>query len=135
MAEATILLERVESLIERLETIAHKAEEDGAWSSAAAAIREIRGCLTLLAQLTGELHRGASFNINLSVVSQRVQASLLQASPLEFGRFWKELLEAASQEQKSAALAVIPRGDRVDLSVLTDEELDILERLSKMVRR
>jgi hypothetical protein len=55
MAEATTLLERVESLIQRLETIAQGALEDRAWSSAAAAMREIRGCFTFLGQLTGEL--------------------------------------------------------------------------------
>jgi hypothetical protein len=53
MANATTMLERIGSLIERLSRIAQKAEEDRAWSSAAAAIREIRACLTLLAQLTG----------------------------------------------------------------------------------
>ena len=69
MADATTLLERIESLIRRLETIAHnQAEEDRAWSSAAAAIREIRGCLTLLAQLTGELQVRAQSNISLTVV-------------------------------------------------------------------
>jgi hypothetical protein len=30
---------------------------------------------------------------------------MLAASPEEFARFWKELLEAASEEQKSASLA------------------------------
>ena len=134
MANATTLLERVESLIQRLETIAQGAEEDRAWSSAAAAIREIRGCLTFLGQLTGELQVQASYNnINLTVVSQRIQASLLAASPEEFGRFWKELLDRATKEQKNAALAAAPSEESPDLSILTDEELDQLERLSKKI--
>jgi hypothetical protein len=108
MANATTLLERVESLIQRLETIGQRAEEDRAWSSAAAAFREIRGCLTFLGQLTGELQVRASSNINLTVVSQRIQASLLAATPEEFGKFWKELLERATKEQKNAALAAAP---------------------------
>jgi hypothetical protein len=103
MADSTTLLERVESLIQRLETIAQRAEEDRAWSSAAAAIREIRGCLTFLGQLTGELQVRASTNINLSFVSQRTQASLLAGSPEEFGRFWKELFDRATKEQRSLA--------------------------------
>lgn len=135
MGEATALLGRIESVIQRLESITQKAEEDRAWSSAVAAIREIRGCLTLLAQLTGELQSHGSTNISVSIVSQRVQASVLAASPGEFAQFWKELLEKASEEQKSAALAVTPREDRSDLSVLTDEELEMLERLTRKVQR
>jgi len=103
-------------------------------ASACAAIREIRGCFTLLTQLKGQLQSQGSTNISVGIVSQRIQASMLAASPEEFARFWKELLEAASDEQKSAALAVIPRRDDVDYSALTDEELEILERLAIKIR-
>ena len=133
IADATTLLHRVESLIQRLESIARKAEQDRAWSSATAAIREIRGCLTLLGQLTGELQmRPSTTSISLTVVSQRVQMSLLAASPKEFGRFWTELFEKATDEQKQAALEGTP-GRKHDLSKLTDEELELLERLAKKI--
>jgi hypothetical protein len=55
VARATTLLDQVESLIGRLETITEQAQKDRAWSAAAGAIREMRGCLTLLAQMRGEL--------------------------------------------------------------------------------
>jgi hypothetical protein len=133
MANATTMLERIGSLIERLSRIAQKAEEDRAWSSAAAAIREIRACLTLLAQLTGELQERTSSNISISLVSQRIQASLLAATPEELGRFLRELLEKATKDQRKAALAAAPPDTGPDLSMLTVEELDLLERLSKKV--
>ncbi len=88
----------------------------------------------LLAQLTGELQVRASTNFNLKVVSQRIQASLLAASPGEFGWFWKELLEKATKDQKDAALAATAPREYQDLSMLTDEELDLLERLAKKVQ-
>jgi hypothetical protein len=61
---------------------------------------------------------------------------LLLASPEEFGRFWKELIEKASEEQKNAAFAVAPPRNGPDLSVLkglTEEELDVLERVPKKI--
>lgn len=99
MREATALLGRIESVIQRLESITQKAEEDRAWSSAVAAIWEIRGCLTLLAQLTGDLQSHGSTNISVSIVSQRIQACGLAASPGEFAQFWKELLEKAEKRR------------------------------------
>src|SRR4051794_25208222 len=135
IAEATSLLERVESLIRRLDSLAQQAEEDRAWAPAIAAIREVRSCLTLLAQLSGEMQAQNSMNINVSIVSERVQASVLAASADDFATFCKALLEKATDEQKSAALAVIPREYDSDLSVLTDEELDTLECLSRKVQR
>jgi hypothetical protein len=133
MGNATTLLERIGSLIEGLYRIAHKAEEDRAWSSSVAAIREIRGCLTLLAQLTGALQERTSNNISIRVVSQRLQASLLAATPEELGRFLTELLEKATEDQKNAALAAAPPEKFLDYSMLTDEELELVDRLSKKV--
>jgi hypothetical protein len=134
MADATTLLERIGSLIEGLCRIAHKAEEDRAWSSTVAAIREIRGCLTLLAQLTGVLQERTSNNVSIRVVSQRLQASLLAAKPEELGRFLTELLEKATEDQKNAAIAATPPKKAPDYSVLTNEELELLHRLTKKVR-
>src|SRR4051794_27760204 len=50
IADATSLLERIELLICRLDSLSKQAEEDRAWVSAIAAVREVRNCLTLLAQ-------------------------------------------------------------------------------------
>ncbi len=55
VANADTLLGRVEALISRLEGIATKAETEKQWRAASGAMREIRGCLTLLGQLSGEL--------------------------------------------------------------------------------
>src|SRR3954467_10014008 len=135
IGDATSLLRRIESLIRRLDSLSQQAEEDRAWAQAIAAIREIRSCLTLLAQLSGELQAQNSTNINVSIVSERIQASVLAASADDFAAFCKALLEKASDEQKSAALAVIPSEYHSDLSLLTDEELDTLERLAGKIRR
>jgi hypothetical protein len=43
------------------------------------------------------LQARVSNSITISIVSQRVQASLLLASPEEFGRFWKELIEKGDE--------------------------------------
>jgi hypothetical protein len=96
-----------------------------------AAIREIRGCLTLLAQLTGALQERTSNNISIRVVSQRLQASLLAATPEELGRFLTELLEKATEDQKNAALAAAPPEKFPDYSMLTDEELEFVGSPSK----
>ena len=43
---ATTLLDRVESLMARLGSIAEQAQKDRAWAAAVGAIREVRNCLT-----------------------------------------------------------------------------------------
>lgn len=48
------LLDRVEALIQRLETVSQKAASAQAWSSTVACCREIRECLELLSRLTGQ---------------------------------------------------------------------------------
>jgi hypothetical protein len=45
----------------------------------------------------------------------------------------RELLEKATEDQRKAALAAAPPDTGPDLSMLTVEELDLLERLSKKV--
>src|SRR4051812_32973538 len=80
VAQATTLLDHLQSLISRLDRLAHKAEEDRAWPAAIGALREIRGCLTLLAQLTGELEASRHTNVHLSVAFERVQMTLLGAN-------------------------------------------------------
>jgi hypothetical protein len=55
VAEASTLLQRVESLIARCESIADQAVGDRQWGAACSAARELRGCLELLAKVTGQL--------------------------------------------------------------------------------
>lgn len=134
VAQATTLLDHLQYLISRLNTLAHKAEEDRAWPAAIGALREIRGCLTLLAQLTGELEASRHTNIHLSVAFERVQMTLLEASPKDFGQFCKELFEKASDEQIQAVMAgaLLEKHDSApDYSMLSDEELEILERITR----
>jgi hypothetical protein len=131
--EATTLLDGLKSLTTRLNRIAEKAEKDRAWSSATSAIREIRGCLTLLAQIRGELQLGSNMNINVAITLRRVQTTVLSTTPDDFGQFWRELIDKASEEQIEAAYAALPdravQKGRLDLSVLTTEELNSLERI------
>jgi hypothetical protein len=49
------LLDRVSSLLDRLDSIAAKAQSAKAWSAVVAAMREIREALELLARLTGQM--------------------------------------------------------------------------------
>jgi hypothetical protein len=133
--ESTSLLDRVEKLIHRLDRIATRAEKDRAWSSAAGAIRETRGCLTLLARMRGELEQT---EVKIDVAFQCVEANLLSASPTEFGQFWRTLLEKASDEQVISAADEASKKAGViawDLSVLSDDELQILERISAKIQR
>jgi len=54
--------------------------------------------------------------------------------PDDFAPFWKEVIEKASEEQIAAAYAALPdravQKDRPDLSALTNEELQTLERIA-----
>jgi hypothetical protein len=62
---ATSLLNRVESLIGRTETLLECAEQDGKVSAALAAVRELRGLLELLGKVSGELDTRPQVTINL----------------------------------------------------------------------
>lgn len=97
--------------------------------------RNPRRCLVLLAQLNGELQKARQTNITVNVSLQRVQATLLATNPNDFAQFCKKLLEEASEEQRQAALAVLPKYDGVEpnYSVLTDEELEQLGRLTEKI--
>ncbi len=55
VADATTLLDRVERLVSRCETICEKAMAEGEWTPAVSATRELRGCLELIGKLSGEL--------------------------------------------------------------------------------
>jgi hypothetical protein len=122
-----------------LNRIVEKAEEERAWSSATSAIREIRCCLTLLAQIRGELQLGTNMNINVAVTLLRVQTTVLSTTPDDFAQFWKEVIEKASKQQIAAAYAALPdravQDNRPDLSALTIEELQTLERLASKVSK
>ena len=58
VAEATTLLSRVERLRSRCETLFDGASQAKKWAGAAAAVREMRGCLELIGKLSGELKQG-----------------------------------------------------------------------------
>jgi hypothetical protein len=50
--------------------------------------------------------------------------------PEELGRFLTELLEKATEDHKKAALIAAPAKKAPDLSVLTNEELELAHRLA-----
>ncbi|MGA3092649.1 MAG: hypothetical protein ABSD75_28960 [Terriglobales bacterium] len=62
-ADAQSLLDRVENLISQSQTIAVQAQKKKEWRAATMALREVRGCLELLARLSGELQ--AATNVSL----------------------------------------------------------------------
>src|SRR6266567_1808760 len=75
VAESTSLLSRVEKLMARCEHIYETAIEAGELTGAVGATREIRGCLELLAKLSGELKPGGvtvNNNLSLSATVERM---------------------------------------------------------------
>ncbi len=59
------LLERVERLIDRAESLYTAAAEEGKAQLALAAVKELRGCLELLGKATGELNDRPQVTVNL----------------------------------------------------------------------
>jgi hypothetical protein len=79
VADADSLLGRVEQLISRSQRIAERAERAKQWSPAVAALREVRCCLELLAELQGELRRSQTNQTNVYLdLSLRSQEELNQ---------------------------------------------------------
>lgn len=77
VAEATTLLGRIEVLIHDCRAISQKAQKARQWQAAVAALREVRACLELLGQLSGELQRaevnvGVNVNIGMRVMFDRM---------------------------------------------------------------
>jgi hypothetical protein len=90
VAEATTLLSRVEKLMSRCEAIADKATDARHWPGAIGALREMRGCLELLAKLSGELSQGGnSMNIGIAAIP------ITMTDPIERKRRIAELLSKA----------------------------------------
>jgi hypothetical protein len=86
IAESTSLLSRVEKLMSRCETIFDRAMAAGKWSGAAAAARELRGCLELLGKLSGELQaNGARVAINMETtkIDAKIDIKTLSDQQLE----------------------------------------------------
>ena len=59
------LLDRIEGLIDRAETLYHAASEEGKASQALAVLKELRGLLELLGKASGELNERPEVTINL----------------------------------------------------------------------
>lgn len=67
------LLERVEGLIERAETLYTAAAEEGKAAQALAVLKELRGCLELLGKATGELDTRPQVTVNLMASPEWLQ--------------------------------------------------------------
>ena len=81
--EATGLLGRIETLIHDCRSIAQKASKAQQWQAAVSALREVRSCLELLGQLSGELQR-AGVNVGVNVnIGQRVLFDKMSRNELE----------------------------------------------------
>jgi hypothetical protein len=106
VAEAGTLLSRVERLAARMDSIAEKAENDEDWRGAAAAARELRGCLELLAKLNGELQpNGARVAIN-------------------FGDITKIDIGALTRDQLDALYGRLQADTRSEIESMTGAEID-----------
>jgi hypothetical protein len=68
VADAGTLLSRVEQLVSRCERIYDGAIKEREWAGAVGATRELRGCLELLAKLSGELQTGTRVAITLAAI-------------------------------------------------------------------
>jgi predicted DNA-binding protein YlxM (UPF0122 family) len=66
VAQASTLLGRIEALIADCRTISQKAQRARQWPAAVSALREVRSCLELLGQLSGELQKEVTVNMNVS---------------------------------------------------------------------
>ena len=85
IAAASTVLGRVERLISRLETIADKAQRAREWHPAVLALREVKGCVQLLAEITGELEKEKDeVNVNVSInLTQRALFSRMTNAEME----------------------------------------------------
>ena len=79
VAQADTLLEQVQSLQTKALHILQTAEEAGQLRAALAAIREARGCLELLAKLSGELDTQPQVNVLLAPEWVSLRATILLA--------------------------------------------------------
>jgi hypothetical protein len=78
VAEARSLLGRIETLISDCRTIAQKAQRAREWHAAVRALGEVRSCLELLGQISGELKKqdaAVTVNVNLARRALFVQMS------------------------------------------------------------
>jgi hypothetical protein len=113
LAQADSLLARVEKLMNRSERIARAAEKARQWSPAVSALREVRCCLELLAELQGELQRTQNnVFVQFGVSSQeeaehalREMLADLFSRNLTFGRSFAEKLlqEVEGRERELVA--------------------------------
>jgi hypothetical protein len=86
IADAGTLLSRVEALVSRCERIYDGAMEEGEWAGAVGATRELRGCLELLAKMSGELQptKISLNNINVHNLLDGLTLKDLSDQELEF---------------------------------------------------
>lgn len=99
IAEANSLLGRVEQLMSRSERIAGRAERAKQWSPAVAALREVRACLELLAELQGELKRTQNNNVYVSLGITSREELEAQLKTLLLDLFSRNLIFAKSFAQ------------------------------------
>lgn len=79
VAAADTLLGDIQTLKGRAESILDQAEGGKELDTALRAIREVRGCIELLAKVTGELQEGPTVNILVSAEWVSIQNNLLSA--------------------------------------------------------
>jgi hypothetical protein len=79
VANAKDMLDQVRGLEAKARSILAQAEAAGDLRVALSAIREARGCLELLARLTGELQEGQTVNVLVLPEWASIRSALLQA--------------------------------------------------------
>jgi hypothetical protein len=78
-ARADTLLDRIEALQSRTLAILEATEETGEHRTALAAIREARGNLELIGEVTKELNRTPTFNLHLHPEYIAIRTAIVQA--------------------------------------------------------
>jgi len=79
VAHADTLLGDIRSLKDRAVSILDQAESGKELDTALRAIREVRGCIELLAKVTGELQDGPTVNVLVSAEWVTIQNNVLNA--------------------------------------------------------
>jgi hypothetical protein len=95
VAEATTLLSRIERLMSRCETLFEGAAAERKWAGAAAAARELRGCLELIGKLSGELTQAG---VNISFSKTFSEISIKDLSDRQLEELTQILLQARAEE-------------------------------------
>jgi len=97
VADAGSLLDQVKRLMEHAKRVSEQAEQTKQLDTSLRAIREMRGCLELLAKLTGELQSGTNVSIANIQAIREININALSDEQLE--ALLERLIPLAEEEK------------------------------------